>query len=291
MILDKILVSEKAIGDIKIAVSIEERHNDELTITEHPVERGAQIVDHAFRKPSEVTIQCGWSNSDYAALRGTFQAFFDGGLPTTDYVGNVYSQLLALQQSCKPFNVTTSRRLYKNMLIVGLAVTTDAKTSAALIVTATLRELRLVENSVAKLPPTLNQADPSSTAEVQNMGTKRLAAGAPSPGGTVRGITGMQSYEIPLVAEAQKLKISLSGAVCQLTLVYRGPAGWVVDIGNDSGTPIVSGIPLVTGADLLAQYRHLGIDGRLWVQGDAHPDDIPTFGDLGIGSKVYWIAH
>ncbi|AOK32659.1 hypothetical protein AQ611_22180 [Burkholderia singularis] len=101
----------------------------------------------------------------------------------------------------------------------------------------------------------------------------------------------MQSYEIPLVAEAQKLKISLSGAVCQLTLVYRGPAGWVVDIGNDSGTPIVSGIPLVTGADLLAQYRHLGIDGRLWVQGDAHPDDIPTFGDLGIGSKVYWIAH
>lgn len=183
--LDMILLSSKSIGDITIAVSIEERHNDELVITEHPVEVGAQITDHAYRKPSEVVMRCGWSNSDYAALLGTIQALFNGSLPSADYVSSVYSQLLALQQSRQPFDVTTSRRQYTNMLISGLAVTTDAKTSAALIVTATLREIIRVETKVAKLPPKANQADPSATSEVQDMGTKRLSAGSPSPGGAV----------------------------------------------------------------------------------------------------------
>jgi hypothetical protein len=40
--------------------------------------------------------------------------------------------------------------------------------------------------------------------------------------------------------------------------------------------PIVNGIPLVTGVDLLAQYRYLGFSGRLWVQGADNPDDVPT---------------
>ncbi|KKL39535.1 hypothetical protein WR30_11215 [Burkholderia contaminans FFH2055] len=180
-----ILIASKTIGDIKIAVAIEERHSDELVVSEHPVEASAQITDHAYRKPSEVVMRCGWSNSDYEALLGTFQALFNGSLPSADYVSSVYSQLLALQQSRQPFNVTTSRRQYTNMLISGLAVTTDAKTSAALIVTATLREIILVETKVTTLPPKANQADPSATSEVQDMGTKRLAAGNPSPGGAV----------------------------------------------------------------------------------------------------------
>ncbi|MCA8339497.1 phage baseplate protein [Burkholderia multivorans] len=183
--LDMVLLSSKSIGNIKIAVSIEERHNDELTITEHPVEVGANINDHAFRRPSEVVMRCGWSNADYEALLGTFQALFDGGLPSDDYVSGVYSQLIALQRSRQPFDVVTSRRQYQSMLIAGLSVTTDAKTSAALIVTATLRELRLVTSKVTTLPPKANQADPSATSEVQDMGTKRLIAGNPSPGGAV----------------------------------------------------------------------------------------------------------
>ncbi|MCB4342519.1 hypothetical protein LA345_01045 [Burkholderia vietnamiensis] len=180
-----VLLSSKSIGNITIAVSIEERHNDELTITEHPVELGANINDHAFRRPSEVVMRCGWSNADYEALLGTFQALFDGGLPSDDYVSGVYSQLIALQRSRQPFDVVTSRRQYQSMLIAGLSVTTDAKTSAALIVTATLRELRLVTSKVTTLPPKANQADPSATSEVQDMGTKRLVAGNPSPGGAV----------------------------------------------------------------------------------------------------------
>ncbi|HGL4259602.1 MULTISPECIES: phage baseplate plug family protein [Burkholderia cepacia complex] len=100
----------------------------------------------------------------------------------------------------------------------------------------------------------------------------------------------MQIYEVPLSADVQAFKISLSGTMYRLTLVYRGAAGWVLDVADDSGAPIVSGIPLVTGIDLLGQYKHLGFQGRLWVQGAEDPDDVPTFDDLGIGSKVYWVT-
>lgn len=44
-------------------ITIEEHHHDELEITEHPVERGSTISDHAFMRPFEVTILCAWSSS------------------------------------------------------------------------------------------------------------------------------------------------------------------------------------------------------------------------------------
>ncbi|WP_261522964.1 phage baseplate plug family protein [Burkholderia multivorans] len=100
----------------------------------------------------------------------------------------------------------------------------------------------------------------------------------------------MPIYEIPLSADVQAFKISLGGVIYKLTLIYRGPAGWVLDIADDSGNPIVTGIPLVTGVDLLGQYKHLGFQGRMWVQGSENPDNSPTYDDLGIGSKVYWVT-
>lgn len=100
----------------------------------------------------------------------------------------------------------------------------------------------------------------------------------------------MQIYEVPLSADVQAFKISLAGTMYRLTLVYRGPAGWVLDIADDSGTPIVRGVPLITGADLLGQYKHLGFQGRMWVQGAEDPDDIPTYADLGTGSRLFWVT-
>lgn len=99
-------------------------------------------------------------------------------------------------------------------------------------------------------------------------------------------------YEIPLKAQTQKLTVSLSGTDYQLTIIYRkGLAqSWFVDIADAAGIPIVQGIPLVTGVDLLAQYPHLGFQGRLWVQTTDDPDAVPTYDNLGIGSKLYWVT-
>jgi hypothetical protein len=66
--------------------------------------------------------------------------------------------------------------------------------------------------------------------------------------------------------------------------------GWVVDINDRFGAQLVNGIPLVTGCDLLSQYRHLGFSGQLRVQTDDTPDDVPTFANLGEKSHLYWIT-
>lgn len=103
----------------------------------------------------------------------------------------------------------------------------------------------------------------------------------------------MATYlEIPLTPDPQKFTITLSGIDYQLQVQYReaGGAGWILDISDSTGNPLVNGIPLVTGVDLLGQYGYLGFGGRLWVQGANDPDDAPTFDDLGVGSKVYWVT-
>ncbi|MCP6629627.1 hypothetical protein NL507_30970, partial [Klebsiella pneumoniae] len=51
----------RRIGLIVPSVVISEKHDDSLEITEHPVEVGAAISDHAFRRPSEVVMQVGFA--------------------------------------------------------------------------------------------------------------------------------------------------------------------------------------------------------------------------------------
>lgn len=100
------------------------------------------------------------------------------------------------------------------------------------------------------------------------------------------------TYEIPLSAEPQSFTISLAGIEYKLRVVYADVAegGWVVDIADVSGNPIVAGIPLVTGHDLLEQYAYLGLGGQLVVATDGDPDAVPTFANLGTTSHLYFIT-
>ena len=100
-------------------------------------------------------------------------------------------------------------------------------------------------------------------------------------------------FEIPLqVGTPQTFSIALGGITYQLTFLYRNdPAGgWTVDIADSSGNPILQGVPLVTGADLLAQYKHLGFTGSLVVQTVSNPDAVPTFANLGDDGQIYWVT-
>lgn len=55
--------STRRIGGIVANITISERHVDEMVFTEHPVAQGSPITDHAYRRPTRVTITCAWSNS------------------------------------------------------------------------------------------------------------------------------------------------------------------------------------------------------------------------------------
>lgn len=95
-------------------------------------------------------------------------------------------------------------------------------------------------------------------------------------------------FEVPLNGQPQTLQITLSNVVYQLTVQWRNSCGWVLDIASQTGVAIIHGIPLVTGADLLAQYRYLGIKGSLVVSTDASPDTVPTYANLGTASHLYF---
>lgn len=175
--------SSRAIDVIIPDVVFEESHRDELIITQHPVEKGAAITDHAFSRPAEVEMRCGWSDST---------AGFAG------YSRQVYDRLRALQAERRPFTVYTGKRRYQNMLIRGLALTTDAKSEFAALIVVALQEVILTstqttggQQSATTAMPGENssQADPASTGSVNNQGQvagigqgAQSFAGAFSPG-------------------------------------------------------------------------------------------------------------
>ena len=100
----------------------------------------------------------------------------------------------------------------------------------------------------------------------------------------------MSIVRIPTSPMPQRFLITLSaGQTYQLVLQWRDApeAGWTLDIHEVNGTPIISGIPLVTGVNLLAQYQHL-IVGSLFVLSDVETWAVPGFADLGVSSHLYF---
>jgi hypothetical protein len=73
----------------------------------------------------------------------------------------------------------------------------------------------------------------------------------------------MAVSEIPLHLKTSD-SISLAGQSLQMAVTWRA-AFWCLDIMDSSGADLIKGIPLITGADLLAQYRYLGLGFSLYV--------------------------
>lgn len=97
-------------------------------------------------------------------------------------------------------------------------------------------------------------------------------------------------YEIPLTPNAQTFDVSLGGIDYNMRLIWNSiSACWVLDIADASNNPLVRGIPLVTGANLLGQYAYLGIPGGLTVTVD-DGIGVPTYPGLGSTGHLYFVT-
>jgi hypothetical protein len=101
----------------------------------------------------------------------------------------------------------------------------------------------------------------------------------------------VSANEIPLTPDNQKFSISLNSVSYQMNVVWRDTPGWMLDLLDSSGTNLVTGIPLVTGADLLAQYGYLGLGFALVMLCDDATQEYPTKTDLGTGSHLYYVLQ
>lgn len=185
----------EALAPIVAQATVEEIHDDELEITDHPIEEGAVISDHAFMRPCEVVIRCMWSNSPsgqsglisqavgvgaalskavgvVAAVASTVQAaqsLTSGN--SQDQVTAMYEKLRKLQSDRIPFDLFTGKRGYSNMLLKSLRVDTDEKTENALMVTAVCRQVIIVSTQTVSIKA---QANPAATGGIKNLGATSL---------------------------------------------------------------------------------------------------------------------
>lgn len=160
------------IDGIVATVTLEEVATDDLEITKHPVQQGANITDHAYKKPSSVALKL----------------LFDASKRPLE---ETYEELLKLQASREPFDVITGKRIYRNMLIKGLSETTDRETENMLSISATLEEVIIVRVQVTSVPPREKQKNPGKTGGTSNAGAKKAQpSDKPKPKSALKTLAG-----------------------------------------------------------------------------------------------------
>lgn len=100
----------------------------------------------------------------------------------------------------------------------------------------------------------------------------------------------MNTTEIPLSANNQQFSISIAGNQYLMRVNWRGSL-WMLDISDATNNPLVLGIPLITGTDLLEQYQHLGFGFSLVVICDVSGQENPTEFDLGNQSHLLIVTE
>lgn len=151
--IQSIFGDDRVIGPINVQVVISETTNDTLTITKQPVQQGASITDHSFKEPTAFSMTM----------------LFDENI--TQSLSKVYQDLLDLQNLREPFTIFTPKRIYENMLISTLGLTTDKHTENILSITAAFQEVIIVSVTTTTVPRS-KQRNPGSTGATQPAGKK-----------------------------------------------------------------------------------------------------------------------
>jgi hypothetical protein len=144
--------------------TLEEVYEDKIQITSHPVEKGANISDHAFMLPKTVEMRIAWA--DYKGGTGTMHSMLR------------YRELMQLQEKLEPLTIDNHRRNYTNMLIESISVTVDQKTASGVVATVRLREVRQADvliNDQTKPTPAKDQKAPQVSQPVTDLGRQTPA--------------------------------------------------------------------------------------------------------------------
>lgn len=143
--------------EFKGYLTLNEDASDELEITQHPVQQGASITDHAFKKPSALKIRI-LANDNDAPLN------------------EVYADLLKVQNDRVPMRVITGKRSYTNMLLKAIQQTTEKTTENVLALSLSFEEIIIVEVSPSIIPPRRKQRNAASTGKTEKAGRKSALA-------------------------------------------------------------------------------------------------------------------
>lgn len=204
---------------MQLDACVSEDHGSDVNLTEHPVEDGGNIADHAFIQPISLTLQIVKSNhplsfgksmrnagvglltslpgvKNEAATAAIMAGMMAGGISLLDSDDQVKPDIAAFQvlqnvqferKVCK---IICELREYTNMLITSIKVPRDAATRQALIATVTFREIRVVKSGEEKIPVEyLKDGDSANGKKALGGATDEKKGGVATP----KAATGAQS--------------------------------------------------------------------------------------------------
>ena len=118
-------------GYVTFDAILKTEHSASVTLTQHPVQIGAQISDHAIVEPEEITLEVGVSD----ASRG------DG------YCVTFFQTMMGVLHQREPVTLGTRLMTYPDMVLVSISAPDDYTTMHALKLTMMFQRVRVVSVS------------------------------------------------------------------------------------------------------------------------------------------------
>lgn len=162
-LLPTILKPIRSLDGIVADAVVEEVHEDDVILTDHPVEQGATISDHAYKLPAQVVVTYVWSGGSKQNTIGD-----------ATFLSTIYQKIVQLEVNRTLFQLFTGKRAYQNMVITSIAETTDKTTENLLQLRITCREVLIATTQIAQVSGAAQQALPNKTAPIVNQGNVNL---------------------------------------------------------------------------------------------------------------------
>lgn len=138
---------------------LREEHDTALRITDHPVQTGANISDHAYQLPEHLILEIGMSDAMASFIGNQYSG--SGGKSVS-----CYQKLKELQYSRVPLTVMTRINIYRNMIIEHISAPQDFKTATGLRAIVALKQI-----ITATISTTTVKSDRSQTTDSTSKGT------------------------------------------------------------------------------------------------------------------------
>lgn len=176
-----------------------EDHDTELVATQHPVQDGAAICDHAYLKPSRVTLEIGMSDAMDSFVSGQYSDNKSKSI-------SAYQKFREIQKLCVPIQLTTRLFSYSNMLIATIRTTDDRSTRFALKAFITFQQIipAVISTKTVSVPSSARPQDTDEsnfskkvTQDVPQATREALMAPEPRPASYETSTTGPLNVNSP----------------------------------------------------------------------------------------------
>jgi hypothetical protein len=159
-------------------------HNQSQRITQHPVQTGANITDHSFSLPAQLTMEIGMS--DVMDNYKIDQWGSDTSEPTKSV--HAYLTLVDWKNKGKPLKITTRMDIYENMVIATISAPDDVKTVHGVRCVVTFQQIftASIEKRKTSALPSKTDLNKKGSVPTQDLGRDNMSGPMrllPSTGG------------------------------------------------------------------------------------------------------------